>query len=389
MNNNDDKKELIERRYISKPSRSEIACLVDWNKDADSIKSLVTGVYFNNDINPIGTAKLKIDDDFYFIKEIIELPIISEVMPGSLKSVNNENIIISTKTNDVEIRRLFHLNGEEIKLSDLIVRHNLFAGKKFSTLSNRELNLLKYYEDIINKKEDYWVKELLNIELPELPYKKENIPTFNRYFTQSMSIPYQLKDSINLSGLSLKFTEYFSSLFILFFGRLTTSDYFTLGGFNCELKKELESAFNLFENEVPINIQLNLNNKLSNELIKVSSLIKIYQEAKTYYKDLPYRYPQLRSKKVIKYPLAIAIVNDIKDFDEIDGSDLTLIFTKNNLCYWHYCSSIYSEENIKILQKQFRIFLDEALIDPYKKLYKYNINQEEEVKSFAEIVNEE
>lgn len=362
-------------------TRTEVGNLIFWDRDASHIEALIRKLQSSNDIqNSIHTARIKIDDDYYFTNDIKVLPILSELMPGTIKNVNEEKLQITTRTNDVSISKFYTLEGEEVRISELIKKHNLFKGKKNASLTITEFDLLKTCENDIIEKESFWIKELLKINLPDVPFKTKNTKIQERYCTLAMNYVKELKQFIEVDGIVLTSKEYAASLFIIYLSLILQKNNFTVGGFNFKLKTDIMPIYNLFASIVPINFEINNDNVLSKEILRIITSIKLAQENKTYYKDLSFRYPELSGIQKIKYPLSLAFVDDIKVFDEIDGSDLVVIFSNSKGCYWHYNASLFEEKEIKRIQKQFKFFLEESFSMHLNKFSSSKIYSEEGIK---------
>ena len=119
---------LGEKTYYANYKRPENGCLISWNTDAKEIDAKVRALNFGINDNPIGTAKFLLNNDYIIIEKIKVLDSNSNVKHGTVLDVSDNKIILSTKTNDIEIEKVSNLSGQAISVNDLSAQYDIKKG---------------------------------------------------------------------------------------------------------------------------------------------------------------------------------------------------------------------------------------------------------------------
>lgn len=366
------KQKLEERSYFGKYKRPENASLINWSRSADEIYAFVRSLNFGRYSNPLGMPKIKLEDKYYVVTEVEVTNQKSSSAPGTITSLSDGKITISTQSTDINIKTIFTINGLPASVKDLISQHNLISGYYLNGLDDETAKNITSVNTAAAKKEKFWVKRLREIEGIDLHYaKKEKV-------VQEISMPSEETIELPVSVIDKLISEnidssvFLAAAFSIFIGRHSGKDNYSIGLINQQLMNELKNTGNLFADCLPVNISFNPDENFSSSVNPVSEQIETCLKSKTYVRDIFARYPELHSyiDKATEpsYPVCIGLFDDASGITPHSGNILTLIISSDlSRVKLVYDSSSINDENIKLLKNQFLNFLELSIQNPNSK----------------------
>ncbi|MFI5237196.1 MAG: formyltransferase family protein, partial [Ignavibacteriales bacterium] len=359
------KQDFSKRSYFGKYKRPVAAALIDWNNDAEKILSFVHALNFGRYRNPLGLPKVKVGEKFFIIPEIEITNTKSGKVPGTITSSNDNNIQVSTKTNDVKISKVLSIDGTQISISNLVEQFSLKTGFNLNQIDSETSKSITDINSSITKKEDYWVKELTGSELINISYAKRNSGTDNlpKYVEENLSIDKKVFSSF--SSNENQVPAFVTSLFSIFIGRHSGKNNFSLGFSNTELINNAAKVGNLFADFVPVKIDFNPEESIGSITKKIVEKLADTSASKTFVKDIFVRYPELHPVKNESsepvYPVAVVFVDSKSEVKPQDGSVLTFAISSDlKDVKFIFDSNSIDQEDFRLMKSQFSAFIDEA-----------------------------
>ena len=352
------KQDLSRRVYTSKYQKPLLAGIINWDQPAEKILRLISNLNHGNYINYLTLPKIRIENDIYIIEKLGLTGQSSEHRGGSVINVSDDGIVISTQTNNVILHKVCNYSGKPVSINYICEKYNIVPGFRFQYLSNNCINQLLEYDLEINKNEEYWVGQLYNIKANDTRLEEEKINTFE---TVSIHPEYVIsKEFIKKSGLPE--SSIVRALFILYILKKIGKTELTIGLCNYTATEKINCYVNLLSQIVPVNINSESNEKLSLFINEIDNKFRIAFSKKTFYNDVFVRYPGLKSLcRQNLYPAAIAQVDNIENYKDIEDVPITFITTDGNKYYLNFDSAGYTGQEIELRIKDFYRFIQDVI----------------------------
>ncbi len=359
------KQNINERTYFSKTQRPANACTIDWDCTAEQIYAKCRALDFGNYANPFGLPKIILRNEFFIVKNLEILDRISTTKPGTITSLNDRSIYISTKSHDIAIYIVTTIDGQDVTLAELIRKFNLKVGDAFSVLKADDEKRLSSLNNEICKNEVFWKKQLRDIEFAQVPYAKAQKSKLNpeQYITHPLQIERdKVQDFKTSTSLDENVDDLIIAIFCLFIGRLLDKNTFHLGYSHVFLNEELFCFENLFATYLPLRIQIEDDSRFQTAFAVVLNQLKVVRKNRTYIRDLIVRHPQLGD--LVKrggqphYPILVGKAERLTNIKLQKRSILTFVMIENfDECYWIFNPEVIALDDIKRIQSYFLNFV--------------------------------
>ena len=358
---------LKHRTFFPRFKRPAAGGVISWRSSCEEITALVRALNFGPHPNPLGVAKLAVEDDFLIVREAEISDFETESALGTINEIGPDFLRVSTCDKDVILRRFSRLDGEALSDSDFAAVFSLREGHK---LQNRSEKAAQRIEDEIKatcKYESYWVEKLLSLE-PAAPPFANKISAFSDYETTSFSIPNEFLKFYKQSSADHTLGDCLVAAFGAFLWRLGSNDSFDVGYNSFDPNGEFAGLENLFVSQVPFRNDVDGRRHFMEFLQSTEKEIQSVKEHKTFTRDILSRYPQLflSAKTERKFTLPVGIVvSESSDVREESGNKLTLLILDNQSeCRWIYDRNSFDTENIDKLVGHFTTFLKDIAAEP-------------------------
>ncbi|MDY6900225.1 MAG: condensation domain-containing protein, partial [Cyanobacteriota bacterium] len=258
---------LEQSLYFNAVQRPTPGCIVNWNWTAKNIDALIRSLDFGTYANPFGLPKLCVEEKFYLITELEVSKEVSDTPSGTIVKLESNCLQISTASQDVIVRSLKTLEGEDLSLKVLAEQLNLEVGYCLKSLSVKENQQIEEIEANCLRRETFWVKQLSKWEPLELPIRENsqnllsNLPTIQK---QLLKVPQEIQNFLSESSFECSPQDFVLTAFICYLARISQSTSFSIGlassiGFSPESKLN-----QLFASVIPFNIEIDLQATFTN-----------------------------------------------------------------------------------------------------------------------------
>ena len=360
------KQDLQKRTFFPRFKRPPEGGVIDFTQSAKTISALVRALNFGNQPNPLGCAKIKIDDDFYIVGGLSISGAPSTSGPGTIVCLDDHGLGVATSDLDVVCADLFRLDGSQILPSDLASKHALTIGRRLPKLHTEEIRLIEEAYRVTCKQETSHASRLSSLTPCEAPYGE----TLSKKEATYSSSQIPISDATTLASVASAhgFTEqqFLSAIFALMLWRLSGMDEFDIA-FGVDDGREATVVDRLFEDRSPIRIAPEPSTDFMSFLSYASE--KFSAEGKPPYHpiDLRYRYPALRPDGVETEHVPVAIIRG--DGAEAESGnadhDLVLVVSEDiSQSRFLYDSTRINDKNAGRLTQCVGRLIDVALSDP-------------------------
>lgn len=370
--------DLDKRTYFPLYKRPPGGCVFSWNQSAENIDAFVRALEFGSYSNPLGLPKLIIERDFIIISQLDVLDLPSDTPPGTVTTIAEDFLSVSTTTHQVALRKLLTIDGQPLPISKMVAWFELYEGYKFDDLNQELHNRLTSKNALICRHEVFWVKRLSTLRPITLPYA---VPMALRSQDKTLSgkpeLHTRLTDSIPAEAISFltnrpstwRMDEFLLTAFAAYLIRLSGVDCIDLSFSFVQLKQSLAGLENFFALSVPLRITVNYNWNLEKIYQAVQKEITLIQRQKTYARDVVVRYPELRLKLASSekgiLPIAIEQVEKLEDYKGIPDSEFTMVIPTDGREYlWIYNHETVHGEIVESMMRQFATFLRNFVANP-------------------------
>jgi amino acid adenylation domain-containing protein len=365
------------RTYYPRWKRPSAACTIDWNQSAEQIYALYRALEFGNYPNPLGLPKLLINDQPVIVTQIDPLLTKSNQIPGTIISVTDEMICVSTKTNDISLSQLKSSYGKLLNPSVLLKESGFCVGELLTKIEDRQAEIITKINAKLCKHENFWIRQLQNLKPLEIPYAKshallnDSIQYKRMEFRVAESVLSSIDKSINKNELIL-------SASILYLSRLGNKTCFDINYQDSSLRKQLSGAEYFYSPVIPLHVEINEKYSFREFHDSIKSMIESHHSHGSFPIDLILRSPVLRktanNNQFRELPVTIIYGEDKIDYHSLKKSDLIMVLPENRKeCVWIYDSDVIKESDVQRMRDQFVALLTEIAQAENKNVTKISI----------------
>lgn len=341
---------LAERTFFPRYDRPYAACAIRWNRTANEEERQARALNFGPYANPMGAAKLVVNGRFFPVLEMEARPEAPPAPAGTIRSLDGE-LIVTTASGDLVLRRLTTLDGEPVTASSLAAEFGLSAGSVLGEVDAALGARITEIHGQISRYEPYWVRRL------------------NEF--QPLSLGEAQPDPSRYSSLPVKVavrTEVAVAAFTVLLARLRNEATFDIGFTSPAQQRNLEGLENLFAPIVPLRAGAASGESFSNHTAQLRDEMEQIGKARTWVRDLATRYPELRSKPELRqpvFPVVASVVTDVNHHQVPPGCVLALVIPESGgECRWVWNSAALADVEATVMLRQFLTLLETAAAAP-------------------------
>ena len=156
------------RQYFGRWARPVVAGTIDWQSSAEEISALVRALDFGPHPNPLCVPKLFIGDRLIAVGRALATDRPSELVPGTIVSLDADGMRVSTRTVDVVLEGLSELDGAALDLHTLAGRFDLAPGNLLPSLPAGGGERVASSHDRAARHEHAWLAALTSLTYPDL-----------------------------------------------------------------------------------------------------------------------------------------------------------------------------------------------------------------------------
>lgn len=382
-----------QRTFFPRSKQPSIANTLDFSLPSDQLDAFVRSMDFGIFPNLFGVPKLLIDEEFLIIGNLVDRNSPSTLPPGTILKWNDDSIHITTASNDVEISHISDIDGNSMRISELIEKFNIQPGYQLPKLDPEWSADISAYHRETYKKEAFWVKQLRDLKPIQLPYaNQKKLENYAALFKMKfLKIPGVESILFEDSQSDQELVNFIFSAFVVYLARLSDLYVFDFGFQDSILYHSIldQKLDQLFSSYVPLKVSIGANQKFSEIFTSLEAQIMICLQHKTYARDIHVRYPELRAENEGKQELTVllAIVDDDQDIESYQapsGFDLIFVVQKPNdfnqeiKTLWIYDSNSIEDGNLIRMQEQFLTLYNAIQKETDKNIQYFSIVPEEE-----------
>jgi natural product biosynthesis luciferase-like monooxygenase protein len=330
-------------KYFGRKDRPEAACAIRWDQPASKIATLVRALDFGTYANPIGAAKALYNGQLVLVPELRVLEDRSGLPAGTIVSVNDAALVVTTGDFDVQIPRLETLDGKSRFLDCPVL--NLRAGARFEVLDAATADQLSAINASLASHETFWLRRLETQTSLELPYiDRSAAPVATQWQQLDAALPAGDADA-RIAAL------------VGYLARLTDKDGFDLGFADPALRRAVGAAPAWFAQQVQLRVALDFSRGFDALRSAIADELATLRKRVGYASDIVARSPELRTAAAQKdprvQPVALLIVDQLDDATAVAGSELTIAVTADGAqSRWIFDASKLSRATVAAMQQQ-------------------------------------
>jgi methionyl-tRNA formyltransferase len=165
------------RTIFTSRTRLKDGGLLSFNRRAEELDAMVRALDFCSYPNPLGSAKLIINDNFIVVSRLKILDRLSVFAPGTIVAIESDCLQISTTSYDIALQQIKTIDGRSLLISELVSRFNLKVGSNLEQSTEEFLERLEKCDRAIFKHKSFWVEKLQNLQSIEIPYAQKTLST--------------------------------------------------------------------------------------------------------------------------------------------------------------------------------------------------------------------
>jgi amino acid adenylation domain-containing protein len=362
------------RTTFTSRTRLPEAGLLSFDRRAEDLDAMVRALDFRSYPNPLGSAKVIIDDNFIVVSRLKVLDNLSVFAPGTIAAIQLDCLQISTTSYDIAIQEIKTIDGRSLSIAEVVTRFGLQVGRNLERSTPEFLEKIEKCDRSISKHEAFWVKRLQNLQPIEIPYAQKGLSADIQESKKiDMAVSTTVIDFVAKYYPDCCLGDFLIAASIAYFARISNIYCFDVGFSDDRSFIKLVGLENLFASYIPLRVEIESQKSFADIFTDLQAQLKLTREKCTYFKDLTLRYPQLRS--ILKsrcdrlFPLAIERVENLDRFYTQLDRELTLLIPQDGEEYrWIYNSEAFDDLSIARMQSQFITFLEGIVADSRQSL---------------------
>ncbi len=347
--------QLDEASYC--PPCKEMSLGIDLSGPAEAISALTRALEFGPYYNPVGLARLPVNDRQLIVRQADVLEQSSNMPAGTLVSYSDSNIVFSTATRDISLSVLPDQSVRELKPGAFLSAAGVNIGDSLDTGQEALLEKGLQTRRDFCLQEAFWIRHLTELQLTTLPYVRDSQAVDNKSLIRAGH-----QDLPELSGLSgrqcLDMMPAFLAAVLAYLYRLTGNE---STGLVLDVSALHESKnHNLYQTCIPFIHDVNSETGFADHCRMIEAGYREVQTHLVFASDLPLRTPELRSLPYYTddrlFPVVLAVPGEPGQ-DEIPAVSAALYIRPAHDfsgLEWFYHADVHTARQIEIMQQQFR-----------------------------------
>jgi natural product biosynthesis luciferase-like monooxygenase protein len=156
------------RQYVGRWARPALAGVIDWQSSAEEISSLVRALDFGAQANPLCLPKLYLGDRVIAVRQATATDKPSELVPGTIVSLDQGQVQVATRTVDVVLDGLVELDGGAFDFQTVARQYDLAPGSLLPSMSAVAGERFVEVNARAARGEEGWRKVLSTLSFPDL-----------------------------------------------------------------------------------------------------------------------------------------------------------------------------------------------------------------------------
>ncbi len=355
------KQDLTKRSYFGKYERPLANGLLDWNKSAKELESLIRALDFGEHPNSLALPKVIINDRVLSIQNATSHQSDINTARGEVLAVTDSQVDVATNDGTLRITQFKDLNGQLISPLELKNQINLSAGDQFQTLNTEQIENITTVANQLARFDEDWAKTLGYLDPVQLPYSSKQL-------TQAADLDSYSKIKINVDhpfdNTDIEGAQLLIAAFSILLGRLTRKHEFDCAFTNKSILANANTLPGVFSDYSVLHLTHDIKQPVATILPICREQIVSTTSRSTWTNDLIGRIPTLQAIPELisgtALPVGIAVGVD----QAISGTGLTLSVSDDGTsASFLYENTILTTENATKLAQQFESMLHNLSAD--------------------------
>lgn len=369
------KPNLEERTYFGRYKKPAAGGVLSFNRCAEDIDALVRALDFGPYPNPLGLAKLVIDNNSFIVSKLEVLSDRTKSPPGTITAIAPDFVEVSTASYSIALREILTSSGQKLSIPDLVARFGLQVGYQFKDIEPELVRRIEQFNALIAKHEAFWVERLATLQPLMLPYAQKTASqlTSKQYANVAIAVSDEVTTFLEKRYPAWNQGDFLEAAFVAYLARIGETGCFDIGYRDVELHRKLVGLESLFASYVPCRVEIDYEQRFEDVFAAVRNQVKLTKCHLTYVRDVAIRYPTLRSLSLPDceqmFPVVIERVENLDDYQAESGNELSLVISSDGKkCFWFYNTEVLDGESIARMQEQFTTFLHGIVTDPSQRV---------------------
>ncbi|MCF8494378.1 MAG: amino acid adenylation domain-containing protein, partial [Rickettsiaceae bacterium] len=326
--------DIRNRTYFARYQKPPNLGFIFLDDSAQNIERQFRALYFGEYQNTLTSFKVLIDDHIFIPTELKILSTQSDTEAGTIISITDENIQVSTTTQDIILTSFKTTYGQPITIQEIkqLTALGSKSSNRLQRLSTKTLEELHKLSCDLPYSEAFWANSILNSTPATLPFMHQ---TFNidgkkdqkikKKYTQIIIPTKQLllhseryNNIHDVMERNYSFTEVLLTAFVIYLNHIGNVSPFSLGFVSSFLQNLPKGLQLFFPRYVSLTFSIPANITISDLMSHIQNQVMAAEKNKAYFNDLLVRSPNIASSYT-----ALPIV--IKIEDEFQAKDKEII----------------------------------------------------------------
>jgi amino acid adenylation domain-containing protein len=363
------------RTYFALHRRPSAGCTLGFDRPAGEIVAQVRALDFGPQPNPLGLPKLALGEDFVLVSGVEALDTTAGAPPGTVVRIDAGGLVVCAADRLLAVRTLRTIEGKPIPIPEAAARFGLREGSRLADLEPSRAERITERNAALCHHEPFWVTRLGSLQPVALPYGERRAPRPDPAYALRLpvAVPEAMATAFEGEPERADPAEIVLAAFAAFLARVGGTHRFDLGYSDPDLRAEVEGMEGLFASQVPLRLDLDDGWSFTAAVRSVRDQLKRTRGHGTYARDVPARYPALRSMPDLwtgqALPVAVLWARSLDDVSLLAGNRLALILsTEGPECQIAYDAGVVEEGAAERLARQLAGFLRAAVAEPHRRV---------------------
>lgn len=363
-------------RYFLRMQKPEAVTTISWEWDAETISAAARSLDFGGYENPVGTAKLWINEEAWIAAAAQPLEVRSGEVPGTILEANAEGLRVATESKDIRFTRIFSLDGVEQPITEWAVQRRLVSGTRLKNLPPAKMQTVRKKISQLSSSEPKWVKEWESAQPFDLSFLSGAAVEETETALWPHDLPAWLRD--RSADWNCEAGEILATALYALFCRMSKQEEGTLLWSEPELACWVKDHEELLAEHVPLRFRIGQEATFREIVQAVVPRLREIKNNKTYLRDLAFRYPTLQEKRSWmsgQGGVVLDLVEETDGWRPKTGAALAIAAdAKGDRMLWRGPN----EETARMLSQAFEALLRDGLENPDTPISRLTLLGEEE-----------
>ncbi|PCJ49785.1 MAG: hypothetical protein COA74_04870 [Gammaproteobacteria bacterium] len=344
--------DLSKRSYFGKYDRPVADGLLQWDKSAKELESLIRAMDFGDYPNLLVLPKVRIKDHVFAVQSAVVREVDADVDAGQIVEMQEGQIDVATGEGLLSLKSFKDLNGKQITPGELQNQLKLDVGDTFDSTDAATVEAIASISKQHASSDQFWAKRLAYLEPVELPYCQNETTALgdtNQYAKHEVTLPSGLPSAI--ANVTASHTVV--GAFGLLLGRLNRKHEFDIAFVNHAIDHSSRAVSGLYSDFVALRLDFD-NHHTAHKIIDGTAVeIGLVTERGGWAKDLIGRTPALLAIPELTSGTALPLGVTVGRDQAIAGTTLTLSVTDDGSAasIYYDSSRLLADQAAKFVQQ--------------------------------------